>query len=190
MWLKNDFSFVWFSHPRVLKFDPPITFGIVIVTLPPKRKNLKQMKKLILYTFFALAGTFASYAQTPAPTQAENKNQADIKFEEEKFDFGNVKEGELAELGAGGAAVYVDGVEGVGGVGTVRVKDLIDALGGRKRGAGGGGEEVFPVGDFGHVGDWGARAGEEHELSGGFKVGDAAGGVAQVCGLGDVLIDE
>ncbi len=52
------------------------------------------MKKLILYTFFALAATFAANAQTQP--QVENKNQADIKFEEEKYDFGNVKEGELA----------------------------------------------------------------------------------------------
>ena len=54
------------------------------------------MKKLILYSFFALAAMFASQAQTTPPPAPENKNQAEIKFEEEKFDFGNIKEGELA----------------------------------------------------------------------------------------------
>ena len=54
------------------------------------------MKRLVLYTFFALAATFAANAQTTPQPQPENKNQAEIKFEEEKYDFGNVKEGELA----------------------------------------------------------------------------------------------
>ncbi len=54
------------------------------------------MKKLFLSVAFAGAASLA-FAQTPTPTVApENKNQAEIQFEEESHDFGNVKEGTMA----------------------------------------------------------------------------------------------
>jgi archaellum component FlaG (FlaF/FlaG flagellin family) len=48
------------------------------------------MKKILLSAFFLLSLALVSQAQTAAP---ENKNQAEIQFEEETHDFGTFKEG-------------------------------------------------------------------------------------------------
>jgi hypothetical protein len=53
------------------------------------------MKKIIFSTAMLFAATFATQAQQPA-TPAANPNQAEIQFEEESHEFGNIKEGTMA----------------------------------------------------------------------------------------------
>ena len=53
------------------------------------------MKKIIFTTAMLFVATFATQAQQPA-TPAANPNQAEIQFEEESHEFGNIKEGTMA----------------------------------------------------------------------------------------------
>lgn len=51
------------------------------------------MKKLILTAVIAIGGMFAANAQTTTTPDAQPANQAEVKFEKETHDFGNIPQG-------------------------------------------------------------------------------------------------